>query len=74
MCVCARAHALGGFDGISPAAHSRIVFVCMHVAVCVCVDRAAAEMRLSFVCLFLPFLGPCRWHMEVPRPGVESEL
>ena len=25
-------------------------------------------------CLFLPFLGPLPWHMEVPRLGVESEL
>jgi len=25
-------------------------------------------------CLFLSFLGPHLWHMEVPRLGVESEL
>ena len=24
--------------------------------------------------VFLPFLGPPQWHMEVPRLGVESEL
>ena len=24
--------------------------------------------------VFLPFLGPCPWHMEVPRLGLESEL
>ena len=24
--------------------------------------------------LLLLFLGPLPWHMEVPRPGVESEL
>ena len=35
-------------------------FVC--VCVCVC------------VCVFLPFLGPLPWHMEVPRLGVQSEL
>ena len=27
-----------------------------------------------FVCLFICFLGPYLWHMEVPRPEVESEL
>ena len=30
---------------------------------CVCV----------YVCVFLPFLGPHPWHMEVPRLGVESD-
>uniref|UniRef100_A0A8D1V131 Dihydrofolate reductase n=1 Tax=Sus scrofa TaxID=9823 RepID=A0A8D1V131_PIG len=29
---------------------------------------------LSFCLLLLLFLGPLPWHMEVPRPGVESEL
>ena len=43
-----------------------------------------AELRASqgvfywfvclFVCLFIVFLGPHPWHMEVPRPGVELEL
>ena len=27
-----------------------------------------------FFFFFLLFLGPLLWHMEVPRPGVESEL
>ena len=27
-----------------------------------------------FFFVFLPFLGPLLWHMEVPRLGVESEL
>ena len=27
-----------------------------------------------FLCVFLLFLGPLPWHMEVPRLGVESEL
>ena len=27
-----------------------------------------------FVCLFLVFLGPYPWHMEVPWLGVKSEL
>ena len=27
-----------------------------------------------FFCLFLPFLGPLPWHMEVPRLEVELEL
>ena len=27
-----------------------------------------------FIFVFLPFLGPLPWHMEVPRLGVESEL
>ena len=27
-----------------------------------------------FVFVFLPFLGPFPWHMEVPRLGGESEL
>ena len=26
------------------------------------------------VVVFLPFLGPLPWHIEVPRLGVESEL
>ena len=30
-------------------------------------------MELIF-CLFVCFLGPHPWHMEVPRLGVESEL
>ena len=29
---------------------------------------------LDFFGLFLLFLGPLPWHMEVPRLGVESEL
>ena len=29
---------------------------------------------LFFSFVFLPFLGPLPWHMEVPRLGVESEL
>ena len=28
----------------------------------------------SFFCLFVCFLGPHLWHMEVRRLGVESEL
>ena len=31
-------------------------------------------MILFFFFPPLPFLGPHLWHMEVPRPGVESEL
>ena len=33
-------------------------------------------IRVLFVCLFvfLPFLGLLLRHMEVPRPGVKSEL
>ena len=27
-----------------------------------------------FIYLFICFLGPCLWHMEVPRLGVELEL
>ena len=27
-----------------------------------------------FVCLFVAFLGPHPWHMEVPRLEVESKL
>ena len=27
-----------------------------------------------FLCLFVCFLGPPSWHMEVPRVGVELEL
>ena len=29
---------------------------------------------ISITLFFFPFLGPLLWHMEVPRPGVESEL
>ena len=29
---------------------------------------------LFIFCLFLPFLEPLPWHMEVPRLGVKSEL
>ena len=28
----------------------------------------------SFIFVFLPFLGPLPWHMEVSRLGVKSEL
>ena len=28
----------------------------------------------SFFLVFLPFLGPLPWHMEVPRREVELEL
>ena len=31
-------------------------------------------MFLFFVFCFLPFLEPLPWHIEVPRPGTESEL
>ena len=27
-----------------------------------------------FIFVFLPFLGPLLWHMEVPRLGAELEL
>ena len=30
------------------------------------------KSTLFLFCLF--FLGPCPWHMEIPRLGVESEL
>ena len=38
-----------------------------------------ATTIMFFVCflwvfVFLPFLGPLPWHMEVPRIGVKSEL
>ena len=32
------------------------------------------SLSLSFFFVFLPFLGPLPWHMEVPRLGVQSEL
>ena len=32
------------------------------------------EENLSLSLFFLPFLGRYPWHMEVPRPGVHSEL
>ena len=31
-------------------------------------------MFKNFFFVFLPFLGPLQWHMEVPRLGVQSEL
>ena len=38
----------------------------------------AKTLSFSFLCFLLllssSFLGPHPWHMEVPRPGVESEL
>ena len=38
-----------------------------------------AMIIMFFVCflwvfVFLPFLGPLPWHMEIPRLGVKSEL
>ena len=32
------------------------------------------EKIFLFCFVFLPFLGPLLWHMDVPRLGVESEL
>ena len=39
--------------------------------------NAQGPMKMTFIyfiitifCLFLPFLGPLPWHMEVPRLGV----
>ena len=32
------------------------------------------KSSMSFLCLFLVFLGPHPGHMEVPRLGVEAEL
>ena len=38
-------------------------------------DQAKEFPLLTFFFLvFLPFLGPHPWHMEVPRLGIESEL
>ena len=39
-------------------------------------NRAWLDLGSCFVCLFifLSFLGPYPWHMEVPRLGVKSEL
>ena len=37
-----------------------------------------SKLQRGFVCLFFGFffavLGSHLWHIEVPRPGVESEL
>ena len=34
-----------------------------------------STLRLFFFSsVFLPFLGPLPWHVEVPRLGVDSEL
>ena len=36
-----------------------------------------SQSLFKFICLFLfllSFLGPCLWHMEVPRLGVKLEL
>ena len=32
------------------------------------------SMTFFFFFFFFVFLGPCPWHMQVPRLGVESEL
>ena len=32
------------------------------------------SLSFFFFCLFVFFLGPHRWHMEVPRLGVQLEL
>ena len=32
------------------------------------------EFFLFSFLVFLPFLGPLPWHMEVPRLGAQSEL
>ena len=31
-------------------------------------------LKFFVVVVFLPFLGPLPWHIEVPRLGVQSEL
>jgi len=53
---------------------------------CVCIELSHSAVQeklaqpanqLHFIYLFfvfLPFLGPHPWHMEVPRLGVELEL
>ena len=49
-----------------------------HWHVAVCGRRGVLEVNdlplPFFFFVFLPFLGPLPWHMEVPRLGVESEL
>ena len=37
-------------------------------------DLYTENYKYSFFLVFLPFLGPLPWHMEVPRLGVKSEL
>ena len=42
---------------------------------CLPLDSADRKHFLFFFFfVFLPFLGLLLWHMEVPRPGVHSEL
>ena len=36
--------------------------------------QSSRHAAASFICLFIFFLGPHLWHMEVPRLGVKSEL
>ena len=36
--------------------------------------RSSCYPFFFFFLVFLPFLGPLPWHMEVPRLGVHSEL
>ena len=33
-------------------------------------DISGKLMEFLCACVFLPFLGPLLWHLEVPRPGV----
>ena len=37
-------------------------------------SHSQSHQPFFFVVVFLPFLGPLPWHMEVPRLGVQSEL
>ena len=46
----------------------------MHTSLdCLSLDFMLSETKSAFLFIFC-FLGPCLWHMEVPRLGVKSEL
>ena len=44
------------------------------IIIIIIVDLDNVRICLLFFFVFLPFLGPLPWHMEVSRLEVESEL
>ena len=40
----------------------------------ICITSIYGYSKENFFFVFLPFLAPLPWHMEIPRLGVESEL
>ena len=60
---------------VPAAGTSRVSFGCaIRLVLLVKIAGKLKNILIFFFFVFLPFLGPLPWHMEVLRPGVESEL